>query len=311
LCRRRRAMGSLARAPAARLDQAGVLCPHGADGRAAGSHVDPATAAGNLHSLRGCHPSPAATHRKRPARTAAATLRRSIRLGRHGRRRGARLLQPASRHPPAHRHLRTELRTGRRHRSLRSQIRPPARHQRPPELLSLGPPRRHRRKHDRDGGPPGGSRKQVRSRSESGACGPPLRHALRALRHLLLPGIEGTPVRRLAHSEELALRGLRRRAKQNSHAKAPRRKESLLSCLSLHPRVFAETVLSYFSSASIATCEMASSTSLGAPLHAIAPIVLPSTLMGSPPRLGNPSGKASMAISPFFNESSAAPEGCP
>src|ERR1019366_8769881 len=66
-----------------------------------------------------------------------------------------------------------------------------------------------------------------------------------------------------------------------------------------------------FSSASIATCEMASSTSLGAPLHAIAPIVFPSTLMGSPPRLGNPSGKARMATFPFFNESSAAPEGCP
>jgi hypothetical protein len=46
----------------------------------------------------------------------------------------------------------------------------------------------------------------------------------------------------------------------------------------------------YFRRASIAACEMASSTSLAAPLQAMAPMVLPSTLMGSPPRLGNPSG---------------------
>ena len=54
----------------------------------------------------------------------------------------------------AHRHLRPELRPGRRHRSLRSPLRTPARHQRSPELLLLGPPRVHRRKHDRHGRPP-------------------------------------------------------------------------------------------------------------------------------------------------------------
>ena len=39
----------------------------------------------------------------------------------------------------------------------------------------------------------------------------------------------------------------------------------------------------YFRSALIATCEIASSTSLAAPLHATAPIILSSTLIGSPP----------------------------
>jgi len=40
----------------------------------------------------------------------------------------------------------------------------------------------------------------------------------------------------------------------------------------------------------MAACEMASSSSLAAPLHATAPMTLSSTLIGSPPRLGKPSG---------------------
>jgi len=67
----------------------------------------------------------------------------------------------------------------------------------------------------------------------------------------------------------------------------------------------------YFSSALIATCEMASSTSLAAPLHATAPIILPSTWIGRPPWLGNPSGKTSTPRFPPFNESSAAFDGLP
>ena len=39
----------------------------------------------------------------------------------------------------------------------------------------------------------------------------------------------------------------------------------------------------FFNKASIAACAIASSTSDAAPLHAIAPIVSPSTWMGSPP----------------------------
>src|SRR5207342_2797239 len=107
----------------------------------------------------------------------------------------------------------------------------------------------------------GGSGDKVRLGGEGGARGTPLFHALRALRHLLLPWIESAARAALAESEELAL-------------------------------TFGRF---YFSSASMAAWEIASSTSLAAPLHAIEPMVLPSTLIGSPPRLGNPSGKTSTA----------------
>ena len=46
---------------------------------------------------------------------------------------------------------------------------------------------------------------QVRLRAKGGARGAPLRHALRAHRHLLLPGIESAAGRRLAPGKELAL----------------------------------------------------------------------------------------------------------
>ena len=46
----------------------------------------------------------------------------------------------------------------------------------------------------------------------------------------------------------------------------------------------------YFSSASTAACEIASSTSDAAPLHATAPMVCPSTFTGTPPWFGKPSG---------------------
>ena len=55
---------------------------------------------------------------------------------------------------------------------------------------------------------------------------------------------------------------------------------------------FTEMHAHYFKMASIAACEIASSTSDAAPLQAILPITFPSTLIGRPPWFGNPSGKA-------------------
>ena len=65
--------------------------------------------------------------------------------------------------------------------------------------------RRHRRECDRDGRQPGRPRNQVRLRLEGGARGAPLLHALRTLRRLLLPRIEGKPGGSVAQSEELAV----------------------------------------------------------------------------------------------------------
>ena len=69
----------------------------------------------------------------------------------------------------------------------------------------LGAAGRNGRKHDRDGRTAGGSGDQVRLGAKGGARGTPLLHALRALRHLLLPWIESAAGRTLAQGEELAL----------------------------------------------------------------------------------------------------------
>src|SRR5580693_9255146 len=67
----------------------------------------------------------------------------------------------------------------------------------------------------------------------------------------------------------------------------------------------------FLSRASSPACAIASSISDLAPLAAIPPSVLPSTLMGSPPCLGKKLGNASGLSSPFFIASAASREGLP
>ena len=99
----------------------------------------PGPAGREFHRLYESAASAAAPHRNAPARATAAALCRPVRLAGDGRDRRAVLRHPAERHPRPHRHLRTELRTGRRHRRIRPALRIAAGHQRASELFPVGP----------------------------------------------------------------------------------------------------------------------------------------------------------------------------
>src|SRR5208283_2589922 len=79
---RRCGLGTVAGSRPRAVGQAGVCDTDGADRRRTGADAASAAAAGNLRPLRGGHAPAAAASRKPPAWTAAATVRRPVRLGR-------------------------------------------------------------------------------------------------------------------------------------------------------------------------------------------------------------------------------------
>ena len=153
--------------------------------------------------------SPAAAHRDCPTRAAPAIIRRPVRLAGNGRHRCARYQRSAARRPRQDRIFTQNYGQAGAIDLFGPRYGLPS-HQRPPELLSLGTARLHRREHDRDGRPPGDAwRSFSREVQQGGPCGPPLLHALRAFRRVLLPRVEAPVSGVLAEREELALTFLR------------------------------------------------------------------------------------------------------
>jgi 4-amino-4-deoxy-L-arabinose transferase-like glycosyltransferase len=133
----------------------------------------------------------------------AAALCRPVWLGGNGGHGWPYLQRPAAGGPGQDRDFRPELRPSRRDRPIRAEVRLAQGHQRASKLFPLGAARLFRRKRHRDGRPAGKARKEFRLCGEGWDGRPPVRHAVRTLRRVLLPGAEMAAQRNLADGEEL------------------------------------------------------------------------------------------------------------